>query len=657
MTKKDKLLESAQKFIAKGQFDRAINEYQQLLGMEPGNLGIRQRIADLLVRSNRKEQAIEEYTTVARSYANNSHYLKAIAVYKQIQKLNPDNPEIALSLGSLNEKQGLTGNAVAEYASALKLFEKAGESGRALGVLETMVVIDPQNPQILLKFCEAAFRAGKSDEAYDTFSTLAFTLRKRNDTGALGSVRERARTLFPNRPDLLLNVARLQQEADDGRGGAATLRELLAREPGNSEAWVLLLEIIGQESDRAPFLQACRECIAALPSFPAPRERLIRATIDTGDWENAISLLTEHGPTLRETGTVDHLADLVEALLAKMPSDPGLLAGFAQTVAACGFPDLAEGARQRAAERDEAATTTGRHSIIPAEATEPLRPTEPEALAETETASEEAPASDWEVELDLSPIAEEEPTVAADQEEQPPQWLETTGEAETPPARSDDTFVEVQVELGELPEAPWDESSPQVRLQPDGPAAEEEFVADLGGELAAELEDIPFDFGELPEEEGHVSAIRRGVDEQLGQDDAESHYNLGIAFKEMGLFEEAIAEFRVASRAPERKVDSLVLQGLCYREKGDIEKAMAVLKTGMGIRGVSRDEMLTLKYELALLYEGSGNSDAALVLYREIAAINSRFRETAQKLAALGGTSGNEGYVTLSLDDLDDDLT
>ena len=104
-------------------------------------------------------------------------------------------------------------------------------------------------------------------------------------------------------------------------------------------------------------------------------------------------------------------------------------------------------------------------------------------------------------------------------------------------------------------------------------------------------------------------------------------------------------------------MDSLVLQGLCYREKGDIEKAMAVLKTGMGIRGVSRDEMLTLKYELALLYEGSGNSDAALVLYREIAAINSRFRETAQKLAALGGTSGNEGYVTLSLDDLDDDLT
>ncbi len=657
MTQKDKLQESAQKFIAKGQFDRAIKEYEQLLSLEPANLGIRQRIADLLIRSNRKEQAIEEYTTVARNYADGAHYLKAIAVYKQIQKLTPDNPDIALNLGSLNEKQGLTGNAIAEYASALKLFEKAGEAARALGVLEAMLVVDPRNPQILLKYGEAAFRAGKSEVAYENFSTLALTLCKRNDTVALGSVRERARTLFPNQPDLLLNVARRQREAGDDRGGAAILRDLLAREPGNQEAWLLLLEILGQGSDRTPYLQSCRECIDALPSLPAPRERLIGAAIDDGAWESACTLLAEHGPTLRAAEAAEALAGLVETLFAKIPSDPALLAEFTRAVEACGFPDLAESTRQRAAEREELAAATGGPSAGPTES-EPLCPTEPEVLAEQVAASEETPAADWEVELDLSPLAGEEPSLSADQEQQTTEWLETTGEAEAPLLGSADTLVEVEVELGELPDdAPWDESEAQLQLQQDVPRAEEEFATDLGEALAGELEDLSFDFGESAEAEGEISAIRRGVDEQLGQDDAESHYNLGIAFKEMGLFDEAIAEFRVASKSTERKVDSLVLQGLCYREKGDAEKAMTVLKTGMGIRGLSRDELLTLKYELALLHEGSGYNDEAVTLFKEIAAVDSRFRETAQKLAALGGTRGNEGYVTLSLDDLDDDLT
>jgi tetratricopeptide (TPR) repeat protein len=637
VTQKDKLLESAQKFIAKGQFDRAIKEYEQLLSIEPANLGIRQRIADLLVRSNRKEQAIEEYTTVARNYANGAHYLKAIAVYKQIQKLTPDNPEIALNLGSLNEKQGLTGNAIAEYASALKLFEKGGEAGKALGVLEAMLVVDPQNPQILLKYCEAAFRAGKSDEAYEQFSALALTLCKRNDTQALGSVRERVRTLFPNRPDLLLNVARRQQEAGDDRGGTVTLRDLLAREPGNQEAWLLLLEILGQGSDRTPYLHSCRECIDALPTLPTPRERLIRAAIDDGSWDSACTLLAEHGPTLRAADAADALAGLVEALFAKIPSDPALLARFTRTVESCGFPDLAERARQRAAEREEPAAVAEELPAGPADSKPtPLCPTEPELLAEPVAASEEPPAADWEVELDMSQIAGEEPS----------------------PLGSADALVEVEVELGELPEAPWDESEARLQSQQGIRGAEEDFAADLGETLAGELDDLSFDFDESDEAGGgQISAIRRGVDEQLGQDDAESHYSLGIAFKEMGLFDEAIAEFRVASKAPERKVDSLVLQGLCYREKGDTEKAMALLKTGMGIRGLSRDELLTLKYELALLHEGSGNSDEAVALFKEIAAVNSHFRETAQKLAALGGTGGNEGYVTLSLDDLDDDLT
>ncbi len=624
MTKKDKLLESAQKFIAKGLFDRAIKDYEQLLAMEPANLGLRQRIADLLIRDNRKQQAIEEYTTVAKSYATNAHYLKAIAVYKQIQKLDPSNPDIAVSLGSLNEKQGLIGNAIAEYSAALSLFERAGEHGNALKVLEAMQAIDPQNPQILHKHSEASFKAGKRDEAYESFSQLGIALRRRNDATGFKSIRERVRTLFPDRPDLLLNIARLQAENGIPSEGAVTLREYLAGEPANREAWLLLLEILGRSGDRPPYLQACRECIAALPSDPAPRMLLIRAAIDAAAWRSACAQLTEHAPALK--GAASDLLELAGALLDAMPSDPELLAAFAAAAKASGLSALTERAEQRMAElREEPA------AVEPAPA-EPLPP----AGAEPEPVMVEPSPPEWEEELDLSPLAEEE----ASAELLPPGgWQEQE--------MADEASVEMELQLGELPETPWD--TPAVADE----EADDGFMADLADELAAELEELPLELGER-EEEAAVSVFRRGVDEQLGQDDAESHYSLGIAFKEMGLLDEAIAEFRVASRSPERKVDSLVLQGLCYREKGDAERAMSLLKSGIGLPGLSRDELLTLKYELALLNEACGNRDAALSLFREVAAVNRHFRETAQKLAALGEPGGKDGYVTLSLDELDD---
>ena len=87
-SKKDKFLESAQKFIAKGQIDRAIRDYEQVVALDPNDIRHRQKLAELLVRANRNLEAIGEYETIGKYYADNGFYLKAIAVYKQIQKLD-----------------------------------------------------------------------------------------------------------------------------------------------------------------------------------------------------------------------------------------------------------------------------------------------------------------------------------------------------------------------------------------------------------------------------------------------------------------------------------------------------------------------------------------------------------------------------------------
>ena len=73
--------------------------------------------------------------------------------------------------------------------------------------------------------------------------------------------------------------------------------------------------------------------------------------------------------------------------------------------------------------------------------------------------------------------------------------------------------------------------------------------------------------------DGLFSAFKKGLDQQVESGDTETHFNLGIAYKEMGLYDDAIGEFEQASHDPQRIADSLTLQAMCYREKGDAVKA------------------------------------------------------------------------------------
>jgi tetratricopeptide (TPR) repeat protein len=96
---------------------------------------------------------------------------------------------------------------------------------------------------------------------------------------------------------------------------------------------------------------------------------------------------------------------------------------------------------------------------------------------------------------------------------------------------------------------------------------------DLGKELSVFADEIDFDFiqtdsGDAAFSLDSSSGLKRN---ELDNEDTESHYSLGLAYREMGLFDEAISEFIVASHSAGRKIDCLILQGICFRELGEIE--------------------------------------------------------------------------------------
>jgi tetratricopeptide (TPR) repeat protein len=159
--------------------------------------------------------------------------------------------------------------------------------------------------------------------------------------------------------------------------------------------------------------------------------------------------------------------------------------------------------------------------------------------------------------------------------------------------------------------------------QPPSPPGGMPQAAESGGEPRGAMGEA-----ERQEEQNVVrSALGRlqaKVQEEIGESDPEARYNLGIAYKEMGLLEEAEKEFRLAMRKPELRVGSSSLLADTLAEQGDLDTAAAVLDDALSADGVSDEERRDLKYHKAVLLSRGGREEDArgifLALYEEMPA-------------------------------------
>src|SRR5205807_8170719 len=84
---KNKVIESATKLISKGSFDKAIKEYQRVLEVDPDDVRVLQKLAELYQKMNRNAEAADCFEKVAKTCSAQGFYLKAVALYKQVLKV------------------------------------------------------------------------------------------------------------------------------------------------------------------------------------------------------------------------------------------------------------------------------------------------------------------------------------------------------------------------------------------------------------------------------------------------------------------------------------------------------------------------------------------------------------------------------------------
>ena len=255
---KAKVLGSAEKFVQQGRLTNAITEYLKVIKEDPRDLTVMNTIGDLYVRVGQADQAIQYFKRVGEAYAGDGFTVKAIAIYKKLNKLDPHSTECILKLAELYAQQGLYNDARSQYLSVADRALRSGDNEQATRIFQKLLELDPENAAMQAKLADLYVKVGKSEQARDIFFVAAESLFRR---GAVDAADE-----------ALGRVLKL----DAGHNAALTLRGQIAAERGQPDKAIEYLEKVPN-----------------LDSQPDALRALLRAQLAQGNGSEAVPLATK----------------------------------------------------------------------------------------------------------------------------------------------------------------------------------------------------------------------------------------------------------------------------------------------------------------------------------------------------------------------------
>jgi tetratricopeptide (TPR) repeat protein len=241
---KRKILDAAQKYVQKGQFDKALKEYQTLVELEPKDTNLRLKLGDLHLRQGSKDSAIQCYMKVADAFMQSGFDAKAVALYKQIAKIDNERHDIYLPLAELYQRLGLTSEALSALQVAADHHHREGRKREALDLLRKMAALDPTNTTSRLKIADLLRQADMPADALAEYEGVAQELERQGASDELLRVYERILELEPERAIASAAMARLLMGRGQLDRAEPFARRAVQHGPTEPEGHKLLAEIL-----------------------------------------------------------------------------------------------------------------------------------------------------------------------------------------------------------------------------------------------------------------------------------------------------------------------------------------------------------------------------------------------------------------------------
>ena len=204
-------------------------------------------------------------------------------------------------------------------------------------------------------------------------------------------------------------------------------------------------------------------------------------------------------------------------------------------------------------------------------------------------------------------------------------------------AEPEESFAGLDEEPSGAPHAAA-ERQETLRAEQDESADFFDLASELRDELSKETpETAPAALHEQSIDE-IFEEFKAGVEAHEKQEDEDTHYNLGVAYREMGLLDDAISEFNMTNEGEPKFILSRYMLGLCHLENGDYETAITEIQNALGYSysfGEASEERIGMHYDLGLAYQGVGNNQGALEELQKVYNLDPTYREVATKVREL----------------------
>jgi tetratricopeptide (TPR) repeat protein len=255
---KRKVLESAQKHLQKGAVDKALKDYQALLDADPRDANVRLKVGDLKLRLGKTDEAIAAYLKVADQFTRDGFDAKAVAIYKQVSKLDGKRFDVYIPLADLYQRLGLTSEAMVALQTAAEAYQRDGRKREALDLLRRMASLDATNTTSRLKVAELLLQEGLSSEALLEFSEVAAELERQGDFEARAGVLERVLELSPESIESYDALITLWLERRQPKRAESLAHKLVGIDVERAESHELLARVLSELGDENGAIDAFR---------------------------------------------------------------------------------------------------------------------------------------------------------------------------------------------------------------------------------------------------------------------------------------------------------------------------------------------------------------------------------------------------------------
>ncbi|MDH5676089.1 MAG: tetratricopeptide repeat protein, partial [Myxococcales bacterium] len=214
-----------------------------------------------------------------------------------------------------------------------------------------------------------------------------------------------------------------------------------------------------------------------------------------------------------------------------------------------------------------------------------------------------------------------------------------------PPAPPAESNERPTVRPGPMPTLPAPSATAELALEDRSFALAEKLAADTGTAPQAG----PIDVDEV------INQFKQGVKDQVDLSDTATHYDLGIAYVEMGLHDEAIEEFKLCLDHGDTACTAQTMIGLSYVAKGEMAPAVAHFEQALAVPACTPSQQLDLLFELGNAYDLLGKASDALIYYEQVEERDANFRDVQARIERLGTITSDSDEVD-EFDQMFDDM-